>query len=176
MRKLATHEIQRLDPDTFRGSAKLPITLVLDNIRSANNVGSIFRTADAFAIERIYLCGITARPPHRDIMKTALGADESVEWVYEEVASQVLATLKTSGYHCYAVEQSDHPTWLQEFRAPTHTPLALVLGNEVSGVDQAVMDLCDGALEVPQFGNKHSLNVAVCTGVVVWEIARQLRS
>lgn len=175
MRKLPTHEIERISPAAYKESRKTPLILILDNIRSANNVGSIFRTADAFALERLYLCGITATPPHRDIMKTAIGAEATVDWVHEEETSKVAVSLKNQGWTVLSVEQSDSPTWLQELQVPQNGKIALVLGNEVSGVDQAVMDVCDGVLEVPQFGTKHSLNVAVCTGVVCWEVVRQVR-
>lgn len=175
MRKLPTHEIERLSPDDFKASQKSSVVLLLDNIRSANNVGSIFRTADAFAIEHLYLCGITATPPHRDIMKTAIGAEATVSWSFHEETHKVARQLKAAQWKLYAVEQSDDPTWLQQLTLQPTDKIALILGNEVNGVDQSVMDLCDGALEVPQFGTKHSLNVAVCTGVVCWEVVRQLR-
>ncbi|PHI18380.1 RNA methyltransferase [Lewinellaceae bacterium SD302] len=175
MRKLPTHEISRLSPAEFQTAEKTSVVLILDNIRSANNVGSIFRTADAFALEHLYLCGITATPPHRDIMKTAIGAEATVNWSYEELTTKVAMLLKSQGWTILAVEQSDNPTWLQELELPANGKVALVLGNEVNGVDSEVMDICDAALEVPQFGTKHSLNVAVCTGVVCWEVTRRLR-
>lgn len=175
MRKLLTHEIDRLSPAEFQSGSKTPIVLILDNIRSANNVGSIFRTADAFALEHLYLCGITATPPHRDIMKTAIGAENSMSWSHNSSTTEVAMSLKNEGWTIYAVEQSDNPSWLQNLSVQKNEKVALVLGNEVMGVDQAVMDICDAALEVPQFGTKHSLNVSVCTGVVVWELVRQMK-
>lgn len=175
MRKLPTHEITRLSPAEFEATDKLPLALILDNIRSANNVGSIFRTADAFGLAHLHLCGITATPPHRDILKTAIGAEQTVSWSQHSLTSEVAMQLKAEGWTLYAVEQSDTPTWLQDVEIQTDEKIALVLGNEVMGVDQSVMDLCDGALEVPQFGTKHSLNVSVCTGVVVWEVVKQMK-
>lgn len=175
MRKLATHEIERQAPDAFRNGDKTPLVLVLDNIRSANNVGSIFRTADAFALRHLYLCGITATPPHRDILKTAIGAEQSVSWTSHGSTSEVANQLKAEGYFVFAVEQTDQPTWLQTLQLDAKHPVALILGNEVNGVDQEVLAHCHAALEVPQFGTKHSLNVAVCAGVVCWEVVRQLQ-
>jgi tRNA G18 (ribose-2'-O)-methylase SpoU len=175
MRKLPTHEIERLSPTDFQSAPKTKLVLLLDNIRSANNVGSIFRTADAFAIQHLYLCGITATPPHRDIMKTAIGAEATVSWSAHAGTHEVAQQLKKEQWKLYAVEQSDDPTWLQQITLQPTDKIALVLGNEVTGVEQSLMDLCDGALEVPQFGTKHSLNVAVCAGVVCWEVVRQLR-
>ncbi|MEL6142907.1 MAG: TrmH family RNA methyltransferase [Bacteroidota bacterium] len=175
MRKLATYEIQRSSPEEFKATVKTPVILVLDNIRSARNVGSIFRTADAFALQHVYLCGITAQPPSRDIMKTALGADQTVPWTYAKETTQVLSELSQQPCNIFAVEQSDQPIWLQEFTVNREKTTVLVLGNEVTGVEQKVMDLCHGSLEVPQFGTKHSLNVSVCTGLVVWELVRQLK-
>lgn len=175
MRKLATHEIERLDPSTFKRMEKTPLVIVLDNIRSALNVGSVFRTADAFALRRVYLCGITAQPPSRDIMKTALGADQSVDWTYAEATTTVTDQLRQEGYQLFAVEQATDSIPLQSLSIDEGAPVAIILGNEVSGVDQEVIDGCDGVIEVPQFGTKHSLNVSVCTGVVVWEIFKKLR-
>lgn len=176
MRKLKLQELNRLTVEAFKQSEKTPVVLVLDNIRSGMNVGSAFRTADAFALQRLVLCGITARPPHREILKTAIGATESVEWSYEEDPAVAVEKLQFEGYKVYAVEQAAGSILLQDFEMPKdNAPLALVFGNEVSGVHESVMERVDGAIEVPQFGTKHSLNVAVCVGVVLWELVRRLR-
>lgn len=175
MRKLALHEIERLDPVAFKASEKTPLVFVLDNIRSALNVGSVFRTADAFALAHVYLCGITAQPPHRDILKTALGADESIQWSYHAQTLEAIQLLKAQGYQIFALEQASTTTLLHDLQVDKRHPVALVLGNEVSGVDQAVMDHCDGVLEIPQFGTKHSLNVSVCAGIAAWELMKALR-
>lgn len=175
MRKLKLQELNRPDIDTFKAQPKAPVTLVLDNIRSGLNVGAAFRTADAFALEHIYLCGITARPPHREILKTAIGATDSVRWSYQEDTVAAIKELQEKGYTVFAVEQADERTWLQEFRWPESQKVALVFGNEVEGVSDAAMEQVDGCLEVPQHGTKHSLNIAVCVGVVCWEVTRQWR-
>lgn len=175
MRKLKLQELNRPDIDTFKAQPKAPVALVLDNIRSGLNVGAAFRTADAFALEHIHLCGITACPPHREILKTAIGATESVSWSYQEDTVAAITKLKGQGYTVLAVEQADERTWLQEFRWPESQKVALVFGNEVEGVSDAAMEQVDGCLEVPQYGTKHSLNIAVCVGVVCWEVTRQWR-
>jgi len=175
MRKLKLDELNRPTINEYKQQEKLPVTLVLDNVRSALNVGSAFRTADAFALERIYLCGITAKPPHREILKTALGATAAVQWVYFETIEACIEALQSQEIAIYAVEQAAERTWLQSFPARDRQPLALVFGNEVDGVSQAVMDVADAALEIPQFGTKHSLNVSVSVGIVVWEVWRQLQ-
>lgn len=153
----------------FKTRPKFPLVLVLDNIRSGLNVGSIFRSADAFALEKILLCGITAQPPHREILKTALGSTESVQWAYFDKALDAVAALKRAGYGVFAVEQTTHKTWLQDFEPKAGERYAFVLGNEVEGVDDETLKHCDGAIEIPQFGTKHSLNVAVAAGIVAWE-------
>jgi len=173
MRKLSLKELNRISVNEFKEQQKAPMVVVLDNVRSALNVGSAFRTADAFALEKIYLCGITAQPPHREILKTAIGATESMEWVYKEDTATVVKTLKEAGYEVWAVEQAEQRTWLQDFTFSPSGKYALVFGNEVTGVSEEVMALVDGALEVPQFGTKHSLNISVCIGVVCWELFRQ---
>lgn len=173
MRKLSMEELGRADLDAFKAQAKTPLVLVLDNVRSALNVGSAFRTADAFALEKIYLCGITAKPPHREILKTALGATESIEWQHEVDTGSAVRALKAAGYRVLAIEQVEGSTSLAEFTWTDPAPIALIFGNEVQGVDDAVLAEVDGALEVPQFGIKHSLNISVCVGVVVWELFRQ---
>ncbi len=165
-------QLGRLSPDQFRSAHKRPIVLVLDNIRSGLNIGSIFRTADAFALERLVLCGYTAQPPHREILKTALGSTETVAWEWHESTEQAVIHLKNEGYKVFGIEQTNNPVWLQEFKTDPGEHYALVLGNEVDGVDEAVLALCDGAIEIPQFGTKHSLNVAVAAGIVVWELVR----
>lgn len=156
----------------FKSRPKTRLVLVLDSVRSGLNVGSIFRTADAFALEKILLCGITAQPPHREILKTALGSTESVDWQYFESATEAVQELKKEGYTVLAIEQTTQKIWLQDLVPETEKPYAFVLGNEVEGVDNEVLALCDGALEIPQFGTKHSLNVAVAAGIVVWEFVR----
>lgn len=168
-------ELDRLSPAAYEHRAKTPIILVLDNIRSALNVGSAFRTADAFALQRIVLCGISARPPHREILKTALGATDTVEWTYAENTADAVSELRQQGATVLAVEQTTDSRPLQEFalQPSVDRPLALLFGNEVKGVDEAALQLVDGAIEVPQYGTKHSLNVSVCLGIVVWELFRR---
>ena len=166
-------ELGRADLAAFREQPKTPLVLVLDNVRSALNVGSAFRTADAFALEKICLCGITARPPHREILKTALGATEAIAWEYQENTLTAVRQLQANGYRVLAIEQVEGSTSLADFTWAEDQPIALVFGNEVQGVDDAVLAEVDGALEVPQFGTKHSLNISVCVGVVVWELFRQ---
>lgn len=164
----------RLSPADFKSRPKLPLTLVLDSVRSGLNVGSIFRTADAFALERILLCGITAQPPHREILKTALGSTDSVDWAYFPDATEAVRTLKNEDYTVLAIEQATEKIWLQDFSPEKEKRYAFVLGNEVDGVAAETLALCDGALEIPQFGTKHSLNVAVAAGIVVWEFVRKM--
>lgn len=170
MKKLSMDDLNRVDVDAFRHQDKLPVIIVLDNIRSMNNVGSVFRTADAFALEAIYLCGITGTPPHREIYKTALGASDSVAWKYFENTCDAVSALKASGYKVIAVEQVVEHVLLHEFLPDSNAKFAFVFGNEINGVQQDVLDLCDMAIEIPQFGTKHSLNVSVSTGVVVWDL------
>ena len=204
VRKLRTIEIERLSVEAYRRAEKMPLVVVLDDVRSLYNVGSVFRTCDAFRVERIYLCGITATPPSTEIHKTALGAEDSVDWKYFSSAEDAVAELKAQGYTVYAVEQAEGSIMLSESLLPASTqgrgeatgqpvwaPLpseglgeavglsegvvAVVLGNEVKGVHQSVIDLCDGCLEIPQYGTKHSLNVSVAAGIVVWEFARRYK-
>jgi len=175
MRKLKNSELDRLDAGQFKRARKSPLIVVLDNIRSLNNIGSIFRTCDAFLIEKIYLCGITARPPHKDIHKTALGATESVDWEYREDAAELIKSLKVQNC-CLAIEQTEKATSLQEFQPEASTTYVLVFGNEVKGVAQEVVNQCHRAIEVPQFGTKHSLNVAVSAGVVLWDLWSKLQN
>jgi 23S rRNA (guanosine2251-2'-O)-methyltransferase len=174
MLKLKSAELGRKSVDEFKQSAKLPLMVILDNVRSMHNVGSVFRTADAFLLSGIYLCGYTPRPPHRDIQKTALGATETVEWSYFEQITDSINRLKEQGYKIWAVEQTADSIPLQDFMPEAQDKLALVLGNEVEGVSEAVLSLCDGVLEIPQFGTKHSLNVSVAAGIVLWEVAKKM--
>jgi len=173
MRKLKLQELNRLSPEAFKASDKTPIVLVLDNIRSGLNVGAAFRTADGFAIEKIYLCGITAQPPHREILKTAIGANESMEWEYIKETKNIVEQLKGEGYYIAAVEQAEDSTSLQDFALPMDAKVALIFGNEVKGVDVEVMNLINECIEVPQFGTKHSFNISVCMGIVLWEVFRK---
>lgn len=166
--------LNRPSTEDFKAQEKLPLVLVLDNVRSGLNVGSVFRTADAFALNQIILCGITAQPPHREILKTALGSTDSVDWAYVEDTREAVAQLKEMGYLVYAIEQTTQKIWLQDFQPVPAMKYAFVLGNEVDGVDDTVLRICDGAIEIPQFGTKHSLNIAVAAGIVVWEAARKL--
>lgn len=167
-RKLKNSELDRLSPETFKIQPKTPLVLVLDNIRSLNNIGAVFRTSDAFLIQKIFLCGITAKPPHKDIRKTALGATETVHWEHVESTLEAVNRLKEENYEVWAIEQTENATQLQEFQ-PSNKPQAFIFGNEVKGVQQKVIDVCDGVLEIPQFGTKHSLNISVSVGVVVWD-------
>ena len=173
MRKLRTIEMNRLTVEEFKASEKLPLVVVLDDVRSLYNVGSVFRTADAFRVEEVVLCGITACPPHAEIHKTALGAEDSVAWRYFATAVEAVRYLHERGYFVYAVEQVEHSTKLQRLCLDRHQHYAVVFGNEVKGVHQEVVDLCDGCLEIPQYGTKHSMNVSVTAGIVMWEVCRQ---
>ncbi len=175
-KKLANEALDRISIDAFKTAAKTPIVIVLDNIRSLNNIGSVFRTADAFLVEAVYLCGITAQPPHRDIQKTALGATESVAWKYFENTLEAVQSLKEANYKVVSIEQTENSTMLNEFTPEKSEALAIILGNEVKGVDQTVIDESDLVLEIPQFGTKHSLNISVTTGVVVWDLFNKLKA
>ena len=171
-RKLKLWELERLTPDEFKQQPKFPVVLILDNIRSFNNVGAFFRTADAFNVEKIYLCGITPKPPHREIQKTALGATETIEWDHVDHTLDIVLDLKTQGFKVLTIEQAEKTTFLQHFPVTKNEKYAIVFGNEVDGVDQVVIDQADEIIEIPQFGTKHSLNVSVCAGVVLWEFVR----
>jgi tRNA G18 (ribose-2'-O)-methylase SpoU len=175
MRKLQNSELDRLSPEQFRANDKTPIVIVLDNVRSHLNVGSVFRTADAFLIEAIYLCGITGTPPHRDIQKTALGATETVAWRHFETTAAAIGELKSKGYKIASVEQAENATMLNELNYDGQEKLAVVFGNEVEGVEQAVVSASDMVIEIPQWGTKHSLNISVSAGIVIWEMVRQLK-
>ncbi len=174
MRKLKVTELNRIDVDQFKASAKTPLVVVLDNVRSMHNVGSVFRTADAFRLEAVVLCGITACPPHAEIHKTALGAEESVDWTYYSDSNEAVKELLSKGYEVYALEQVEGSIPLQNFKAVPERRYAIVLGNEVKGVGQSTVNLCDGAIEIPQYGTKHSLNVSVSGGMAIWHVASQL--
>lgn len=174
MEKLAMSALNRLSVAEFKITDKLPLILILDNIRSGLNAGSVFRTADAFAVEKIILCGITSQPPHREILKTALGSTDSVQWEYIESASEVVRRLTDEGCEVLAVEQTTNSIMLPDFTPVKNKKYAFVLGNEVEGVSKEVLDLCAGALEIPQFGTKHSLNVSVAAGIVVWDFVSKI--
>ncbi|MBO7577693.1 MAG: RNA methyltransferase [Prevotella sp.] len=197
MRKLRTIEMNRLSVDAFKEAPKMPLIVVLDDVRSMYNIGSVFRTSDAFRVEAVYLCGITARPPHPEIHKTALGGEDSVKWRYFATAQEAVEELHRNNYQVYAIEQCEGSTLLQElkiengklkitelqgnhkvqsskFKDQSSSKYAVVFGNEVKGVHQEVVDQCDGCIEIPQFGTKHSMNVSVTAGIVIWEFARLL--
>lgn len=173
-RKLKNKELNRITEAAFKSAEKTPLIVVLDNIRSLNNIGSVFRTSDAFLIEKVYLCGITAKPPHRDIQKTALGATETVEWEHQENTLDVIEKLKTNGFQIASIEQAENSVTLNEFKPSRKT--AIVFGNEVMGVDQSVIDKSDVVIEIPQYGTKHSLNISVSAGVVIWDLFNKLNS
>ena len=168
MRKLKNKDLHRINIEEFKETKKTQITVLIDNVRSALNVGSIFRTADAFLIEKIILCGITAKPPNKEIRKTALGASNSVEWEYEINTIDAISKLKKKGYHIVGVEQVDKSSKLNNFTLP-QKPIAIIVGNEVDGVSDPAIQLCNEVVEIPQFGTKHSLNVSVATGIIIWE-------
>ena len=174
MRKLKNNELQRISVKDFKSAKKTPIIVVLDNVRSAMNVGSIFRTADAFIIEKIYLCGITACPPNKEILKTAIGANETVAWEYVKETTDIVTKLKTENHHIVGVEQTENTTLLQNFENP-NKKIVLIFGNEVFGVSEEVINLCDEYIEIPQFGTKHSLNISVSAGIVIWEIWKKMK-
>ncbi len=174
MRKLSMDELERVAPIDYQTQTHANLLLVLDNIRSMNNIGSAFRTADAFGIPQIYLCGITAQPPHREIHKTALGATETVEWKYVENTVEVLQSLKKEGFTLVAVEQTDTKVYLQDFKIDQTQKYAFIFGNEVFGVSEEAIACCDLALEIPQFGSKHSFNISVALGIVMWEVVKQM--
>jgi 23S rRNA (guanosine2251-2'-O)-methyltransferase len=173
MRKLSTEELGRLSVDEFRAADKLPLIAVMENVRSAYNVGALFRTADAFLLEAVYLVGYTAFPPHKEIRKTALGAEDTVSWKHFKKMDGAIADLRALGYRIYAVEQAEGSRLLQELAVARGEKVAVIFGNEVTGVEQETIAQCDGCIEIPQLGMKHSLNVATAAGVVLWEIVRQ---
>ena len=175
MRKLENSELERKSVADFKNSDKTPIIIVLDDIRSLHNIGSVFRTSDAFLIEKIYLCGITATPPNKEIHKTALGATETVAWEHHDNVLEVIQNLKEQGVQTLAIEQVESATFLQEFKVDKKQKYAIVFGNEVHGVTQEAVALCDGCIEIPQLGTKHSLNIAVNAGIVVWDLFKQFK-
>lgn len=174
MRKLENSELKRKSIDDFKIANKTPILIILDDIRSLNNIGSVFRTADAFLIEKIYLCGITATPPNKEIHKTALGATETVDWEYQSDVLTIIKKLKKDNITVLAIEQVESACLLNDFETETSKKYALVFGNEVFGVNQKAIEICDGCIEIPQLGTKHSLNISVSTGIVVWDLFQKL--
>jgi len=174
MRKLKITELNRITPEEFKSSAKLPLIVVLDDVRSLHNIGSVFRTSDAFRVESIYLCGITAVPPHPEMHKTALGAEFSVKWEYFKNTLEAVDKLKTAGYTVYSIEQAEGSIMLDELELDNSQKYAVILGNEVKGVKQEVIDQSDACIEIPQYGTKHSLNVSVTAGIVIWDFFKGL--
>lgn len=175
MRKLRTVEMHRLSVEEFKEAEKLPLIVVLDDVRSLYNVGSVFRSCDAFRVEAVYLCGITATPPNAEIHKTALGGEDAVDWIYFQNTEEAVQKLHDDGYFVYSIEQVEHSTKLQTLQLDDDKKYAVIFGNEVKGVKQNIVDAGDGCLEIPQFGTKHSLNVSVTAGIVVWEFAKAMR-
>lgn len=176
MRKLLNEELPRLTPDEFKEQPKMPLIIVLDNVRSHLNVGSVFRTADAFLVEAIYLCGITGTPPHRDIYKTALGATETVTWKHYPETTAAVSDLKQQGYTIISIEQAEGATMLNDFKPQAGGKYAVVFGNEVDGVEQEVVTQSDLVIEIPQYGTKHSLNISVSVGIVVWDVVGKMKA
>ena len=174
MRKLKNNELGRIDVAEFKKISKTPLIVILDDIRSLNNIGSIFRTADAFIIEKIILCGITASPPNKDIQKTALGSTESVDWEYQKDISSVIKNLKKEGVYIWSIEQTENSNKLNDLEIEENRKHAIILGNEVKGVSQNAVDLSDNVIEIPQFGTKHSLNVSACSAILIWEFYNSL--
>ncbi len=175
MRKLKNRELGRLNVEEFKEEDKIPLIVILDNIRSLNNIGSVFRTSDAFLVEKIFLCGITAKPPHKEIHKTALGATESVEWEYVEDTLKLIKKLKDLNIKIASIEQVENSILLQDFKVVENQKYAIVMGNEVKGVQQEVVNQSDFCIEIPQFGTKHSLNISVSCGVVLWDLFNKLK-
>ena len=175
MRKLKNSELERLTTSAFKKARKTPLIVVLDDIRSLNNIGSVFRTSDAFLIEKIYLCGITAKPPHKDIHKTALGATDSVDWDHVEDAISLIKKLKSEGVFVAAIEQAENSIQLQDFIPLKNKKMAIVFGNEVKGVQQEIVTISDSFIEIPQYGTKHSLNISVSCGVVLWDLFNKMK-
>ena len=169
-RKLQNEELNRISTEAFKEASKVPLVIVLDNVRSQNNVGSVFRTSDAFRIEKIFLCGITSTPENREVHKTALGAEEVVAWEYQSDTLTAIRQLKAEGYRIFSIEQAENSTSLENFTMPENEKFALVFGNEVKGVQQEVIDVSDGCIEIPQFGTKHSFNISVTVGIVLWQL------
>ena len=176
MRKLLNEELDRLSLEDFKRAGKIPIIVVLDNVRSQNNIGSVFRTADAFRLEGLFLCGITATPPHREIHKTALGATDSVHWEYRKETADAISELKGKGYQIYSVEQTEGAIMLDQLQLQVEQKYAVVFGHEIRGVDQKVVDMSDQCIEIPQFGTKHSLNISVAAGIVIWDLFHKVKA
>ena len=174
MRKLKLDELRRVGIEDFKKQEKLPLVVILDNVRSMHNIGSIFRTSDGFAVEKVYLCGITAQPPHREIEKTALGATQSVDWLYSESVAEAILELKAAGYTLIAVEQAENSVMLNDYHPQKTEKYALIFGNEVNGVSDEAMKLIDTCIEIPQFGTKHSFNIVVSAGIVMWDFFTKL--
>jgi len=174
MRKLANNELNRMKTENYKQAEKNPVIVVLDNVRSMHNIGSVFRTADAFLIEALYLCGITATPPSKEIHKTALGATDSVDWIYFNSTLEAIQLLREKKYRILAVEQADKSIKLQDFNPEQNRKIGLIFGNEINGVDEHIMELVDDCIEIPQFGTKHSLNIAVSAGIVIWDIYNKI--
>lgn len=174
MRKLRNIELGRLTVEEFKQTEKTPLRVVLDNIRSCNNTGSVFRTSDALLVEKIYLCGITATPPNNEIRKTALDSEKSVDWEYAEHTEDVVKKLKNDGWKVYAIEQVENSIMLPDFQPEQGEKTALVFGNEVKGVRQSVVDICSGSIEIPQYGTKHSFNISVSAGIVLWDVFQKI--
>lgn len=175
MKKKNIEDLHRISVETFKSTKKKPLVVILDNVRSLHNVGSVFRTSDAYLVEKIFLCGITAVPPSAEIHKTALGAEDTVQWEYAENTVAVVASLKANGYTVLAIEQVEGSVSLNDFAIDNKRKYAVILGNEVKGVQQSVVDQCDACIELPQFGTKHSLNVSVTAGIVIWEFSKQMQ-
>jgi len=175
MRKLKNSELERLNVEEFKATTKIPLIVILDNIRSLNNIGSVFRTSDAFLIEKIYLCGITAKPPHKEIHKTALGATESVDWEYVASVLDIVKKLQLESVKIISVEQTENSTKLQDFNIEENVKYAIILGNEVKGVQQELVSASDYCIEIPQFGTKHSLNISVSCGIVLWDLFKKMK-
>jgi 23S rRNA (guanosine2251-2'-O)-methyltransferase len=175
IKKIKLDDLNRVSVEDFKSQAKLPVVVVLDNLRSMHNVGSVFRTADGFSIEKLYLCGITATPPHREIEKTALGATNSIDWIHTETTVEAVLLLKEQGYKIIAIEQAINSTMLHDFIPDLNEKFALIFGNEVNGVSEEVMAIIDECIEIPQFGTKHSFNIVISAGIVLWDFFAKLR-
>ena len=176
MRKLRNNELNRISVEEYKIAKKTPLVVILDNIRSCNNIGSVFRTSDALLIKKILLCGITATPPNKDIHKTALDAEKSVDWEYLENTEDAVVKLQKNGYKVYAIEQVENSILLPDFKPAENEKIAIIFGNEVKGVKQTVVNICDGSIEIPQFGTKHSFNISVSAGIVLWDIFQKIQA
>ncbi len=176
MRKLLNSELDRLSIDDFKKTTKIPLVVVLDDIRSLNNIGSVFRTSDAFLVQKIHLCGISAVPPHREIQKTALGATESVDWEYYQTIQDSIADLKDQNFKIFAIEQADESISLEDLKIAKNDKIAIILGNEIKGVNESIINNINGCIELPQFGTKHSLNISVCAGIVIYQLFQKLKT